>query len=108
MVTRISNNTRIARERIERRPVNRTVKSFNDKKRVDEIETKEFEEAFNIDEMAKPHTWGVTYRDKYNKIKQHIIDAPDAYDAKMKARRELGINFSNIVDAEMIEDVSQD
>lgn len=70
-------------------------------------EDEDFEESFNIDEMAKPHTWGVTYRDKYNKIKQHIIDAPDAYDAKMKARRELGINFSSIVDAEMIEDVDR-
>ena len=70
-------------------------------------EDEDFEESFNIDEMAKPHTWGVTYRDKYNKTKQHVIDAPDAYDAKMKARRELGVNFSDIIDAEMIENVDK-
>ena len=70
-------------------------------------EDEDFEESFNIDEMAKPHTWGITYRDKYNKTKQHVIDAPDAYDAKMKARRELGVNFSDIIDAEMIENVDK-
>lgn len=73
----------------------------------DVCDDEDFEESFNIDEMAKPHTWSVTYKDRYNKTKQHVIDAPDAYDAKMKARRELGINFSNIVDAEMIEDVDR-
>ena len=109
MVTRISNNRRTVRERTERLgkcSVDRKLRTFDND--IDELDTENFEESFNIDEMAKPHTWGVTYRDKYNKIKQHVIDAPDAYDAKMKARKELGIKFSDIDDAEMIENLEED
>lgn len=94
--------------------VNRTRKSMNERTRRECANSRkvrnlkrdeEFDE--NINEGRATHTWGITYKDKYNKTKQHVIDAPDAYDAKMKARKELGINFSNIVDAEMIEDVDR-
>lgn len=95
--------------------VNRTRKSMNERTRRECANSRkvrnlkrdeEFDE--NINEGRATHTWGITYKDKYNKTKQHVIDAPDAYDAKMKARRELGIKFSDIDDAEMIENLEED
>lgn len=95
--------------------VNRARKSMNERTRRECANSRkvrnlkrdeEFDE--NINEGRATHTWGITYKDKYNKTKQHVIDAPDAYDAKMKARRELGIKFSDIDDAEMIENLEED
>lgn len=61
-----------------------------------------------VTEARDNHTWGITYRDKSKRTKQHMVGASDAYDAKMKARKELGINFSDIDDIEMIENLDED
>jgi hypothetical protein len=57
----------------------------------------------NLDEARDLHTWSITYTGKGNKAKTHMVDAPDAYEANRKARRELGISYSDIDDVTMIE-----
>lgn len=68
----------------------------------------DFDESIDIDEARDNHTWGITYRDKSKRTKQHMVGASDAYDAKMKARKELGINFSDIDDIKLIEDFDEE
>ena len=56
-----------------------------------------------VDEARQMHTWNVTYTGKGNKPKTHMVDAPDAYEANRKARRELGIAYTDIDDVTMVE-----
>jgi len=96
-----NNKRKIIRERTEKGSVNKMLNTFNNK--IDDLEFEDFDESFDINEARDAHTWGITYRDKSNRTKQHMVGASDAYDAKMKARRELGINFSDIDDIKLIE-----
>lgn len=96
-----NNKRRIIRERTEKGSVNKMLNTFNDK--IDDLEFEDFDESVDINEARDAHTWGITYRDKSNRTKQHMVGASDAYDAKMKARKELGINFSDIDDIELVE-----
>lgn len=57
----------------------------------------------NLDEARQMHTWSITYNGKGNKAKTHMVDAPDAYEANRKARRELGISYNDIEDVTMLE-----
>jgi hypothetical protein len=54
-------------------------------------------------ESRELHTWNITYTGKDNKVKNHIVDAPDAYEANRKARRQLGISYTDIDDVSMVE-----
>ena len=102
-INQYKNNTRkIIRERAEKGSVNKMLNTFNNK--IDDLEFEDFDESVDINEARDAHTWGITYRDKSNRTKQHMVGASDAYDAKMKARKELGINFSDIDDIELVED----
>lgn len=65
------------------------------------IPEEEFEES--LDEAREMHTWNITYTGKGNKARNHIVDAPDAYEANRKARRELGIAYTDIDDVTMVE-----
>lgn len=56
-----------------------------------------------VDEARQMHTWNITYTGKGNKPKTHMVDAPDAYEANRKARRELGIAYTDIDDVTMVE-----
>ena len=93
---------RTMKERTEKGSVNKMLNTFNNK--IDDLEFEDFDESVDINEARDAHTWGITYRDKSNRTKQHMVGASDAYDAKMKARKELGINFSDIDDIELVED----
>lgn len=66
-----------------------------------DIPEEEFEES--LDEAREMHTWNITYTGKGNKARNHIVDAPDAYEANRKARRELGIAYTDIDDVTMVE-----
>jgi len=72
--------------------------SYSDIDDVSLVENKE-----DMNEARELHTWNVTYTGKGNKIKNHIVDAPDAYEANRKARRELGIAYTDIDDITMVE-----
>ena len=61
------------------------------------------EDEDSFTESRELHTWNVTYTGKDNKIKNHIVDAPDAYEANRKARRQLGISYTDIDDVSMVE-----
>jgi len=63
----------------------------------------DFNETCNMKEARGLHTWSITYTGRDNKIKNHIVDAPDAYEANRKARRELGISYNDIDDVSMVE-----
>jgi hypothetical protein len=63
----------------------------------------DFNETCNMKEARGLHTWNITYTGRDNKIKNHIVDAPDAYEANRKARRELGISYNDIDDISMVE-----
>lgn len=63
----------------------------------------DFNETCNMKEARGLHTWSITYTGRDNKIKNHIVDAPDAYEANRKARRELGISYNDIDDISMVE-----
>lgn len=54
-------------------------------------------------ESRELHTWNITYTGKDNKIKNHVVDAPDAYEANRKARKQLGISYTDIDDVSMVE-----
>lgn len=56
-----------------------------------------------INEARPLHTWNISYTDRMGKNKIHIVDAPDAYEANRKARRELHITPDAIDDTYMIE-----
>lgn len=62
----------------------------------------------SLDEAREMHTWSVTYNGKGNKAKTHMVDAPDAYEANRKARRELGITYTDIDDVTMVETLDED
>lgn len=62
-----------------------------------------FDDEDSITEARQMHTWSVTYTGKGNKAKTHMVDAPDAYEANRKARRELGIAYTDIDDITMVE-----
>ena len=62
----------------------------------------------SITEARQMHTWSVTYNGRGNKVKTHMVDAPDAYEANRKARRELGISYNDIEDVTMVENKSID
>lgn len=66
-----------------------------------DIYSDEDEDSFT--ESRELHTWNITYTGKDNKIKNHIVDAPDAYEANRKARRQLGISYTDIDDVSMVE-----
>ena len=97
---------RTMKERTEKGSVNKMLNTFNNK--IDDLEFEDFDESVDINEARDAHTWGITYRDKSNRTKQHMVGASDAYDAKMKARKELGINFSDIDDIELVEDFDEE
>ena len=101
MIKRVNNKKRTIKERTEKGSVNKMLNTFNNI--IDDLEFDDFDESIDIDEARDSHTWGITYRDKSKRTKQHMVGASDAYDAKMKARKELGINFSDIDDVSMIE-----
>ena len=101
MIKKVNNKKRTMKERTEKGSVNKMLNTFNNK--IDDLEFSDFDESIDIDEARDSHTWGITYRDKSKRAKQHMVGASDAYDAKMKARKELGINFSDIDDIELIE-----
>ena len=63
----------------------------------------DFDESVDMNEARDLHTWSITYTGKGNKAKTHMVDAPDAYEANRKARRELGISYSDIDDVTMVE-----
>lgn len=63
----------------------------------------DFNETCNMKEARGLHTWNITYTGRDNKIKNHIVDATDAYEANRKARRELGISYNDIDDVSMVE-----
>ena len=67
-----------------------------------------FDDEDSITEARELHTWSVTYNGKGNKAKTHMVDAPDAYEANRKARRELGISYNDIEDVTMVENKSID
>ena len=76
------------------------LRAFED--RIDEVEGfDEFDES--LDEAREMHTWNVSYVGQGNKIRNHIVDAPDAYEANRKARRELGISYDDIDDVSLVE-----
>ena len=62
-----------------------------------------FDDEDSITEARELHTWSITYNGKGNKAKTHMVDAPDAYEANRKARRELGISYNDIEDVTMVE-----
>ncbi len=101
MIIKVNNKKRTIKERTEKGSVNKMLNTFNNK--IDDLEFDGFDESIDIDEARDSHTWGVTYKDKSKRTKQHMVGASDAYDAKIKARKELGINFSDIDDIELIE-----
>lgn len=101
MIKKVNNKKRTMKEITEKGSVNKMLNTFNNK--IDDLEFDDFDESIDIDEARDSHTWGITYRDKSKRTKQHMVGASDAYDAKMKARKELGINFSDIDDIELIE-----
>ena len=71
--------------------------------RENDINEYDFNESMDVNEARQMHTWSITYNGKGNKAKTHMVDAPDAYEANRKARRELGISYTDIDDVTMVE-----
>ena len=71
--------------------------------RENDINEYDFNESMDVNEARQMHTWSITYNGRGNKAKTHMVDAPDAYEANRKARRELGISYNDIEDVTMLE-----